>query len=97
MSRFLLKRIPSIEVKCKLFDKTLIDCRLKQPENAELPIDVTLVGIVIDCKLEHEEKAKLPIDVTLVGIVYVENGCCDGKQISFFIFFVKRMPSLEIN
>ena len=53
VAKALLKRIPSIEAKCKLVDSTVIDCKLKQPENAESPIDVTLVGIVIDCKLEQ--------------------------------------------
>ena len=34
-----------------------IDCNLKHSENAESPIDVTLVGIVIDSKLEQSENA----------------------------------------
>ena len=73
LERFLVKRIPSIDAKCKLFESTSIDRRLEQSEKAESPIDVTFVGIVIDCKLEQPEKAELPIDVTLVGILYVDN------------------------
>ena len=53
VAKFFVKRIPSIEAKEKLVDLTVIDCKLEQPKNAELPIDVTLDGIVIDCKLEQ--------------------------------------------
>ena len=69
VAKSLVKRIPSIEAKCKLVGSTVIDCKLEQQTNAELPIDVTLVGIVIDSKFSQEENAELPIDVTLVGIV----------------------------
>ena len=30
-----------------------IDCKLEHQENADSPIDVTLIGIVIDRKLEQ--------------------------------------------
>ena len=42
--------------------------RLLQPENAELPMLVTLSGIVILSKLLQPENAELPMLVTLSGI-----------------------------
>jgi metal-sulfur cluster biosynthetic enzyme len=48
----------------------VIEVKLLQEEKAELPIDVTELGIVNDpVKLPQEEKAELPIDVTELGIV----------------------------
>ena len=43
----------------------VIDLRLEQLENAELPIDVTLSPIVTDVRLLHSLNALKPIDVTL--------------------------------
>ena len=43
--------------------------RDEQPENAELPMLVTLSGIVTLVKPLQPEKAELPILVTLSGIV----------------------------
>ena len=40
-----------------------------QPEKAELPIDVTLSGMVTDVKPLQSRKAELSIDVTLSGMV----------------------------
>ena len=40
-----------------------------QPEKAEFPILVTLLGMVTEVKEEQEEKALLPILVTLLGMV----------------------------
>ena len=45
------------------------DRKLEQLENAELPIDVTLVGMQYDENLWLIGKHRLPIDVTVVGIV----------------------------
>ena len=41
----------------------------KQPEKAEFPILVTLLGIVTEVKEEQPEKAEDPMLVTLLGIV----------------------------
>jgi len=38
------------------------------PEKADLPIDVTELGIFTDVKLLQSEKADSPIDVTELGI-----------------------------
>ena len=43
--------------------------KLLQLENALLPIEVTLLGIVTLVKLLQLENALLPIEVTLFGIV----------------------------
>lgn len=40
-----------------------------QLQNAELPIDVALDGIVMDLKFVQLSKDESPIDVTLDGIV----------------------------
>jgi hypothetical protein len=45
------------------------DVRAEQPEKAELPMLVTLLGIVTDVRLEQPQKAELPMLVTLLGIV----------------------------
>lgn len=42
--------------------------RFEHPENASLPIDLTLLGIVISMRFEHPENVKTSIDVTLLGI-----------------------------
>ena len=47
--------------------------RLLQYQNAELPILVTLSGIVMLVKLEQFWKAQTPIEVTLSGIVMLVN------------------------
>ena len=39
-----------------------------QPEKAELPIEVTELGISTDVKLLQPEKAEPPIDLTEFGI-----------------------------
>lgn len=43
--------------------------RLLQPLKAELPIDVTLLGMVMEVRPLQPEKAELPMVVTLLGIV----------------------------
>ena len=43
-----------------------------QPENAELPILVTLLGMAILVRLVQPENAELPILVTLLEIVVLE-------------------------
>ena len=43
------------------------------PENAEEPMDVTLLGIVTLVNLLHPRNAQLPIAVTLLGIVTLVN------------------------
>ena len=43
--------------------------RLVQPENAELPILLTLLGIVMLVRLVQPQNAELPILLTLIGIV----------------------------
>ena len=45
----------------------------EHPENANLPIEVTLSGIVISVNDEHSSNALLPIDVTLFGILIFVN------------------------
>ena len=40
-----------------------------QPENALLPMLVTLLGMITDVKLLQPENAELPIEVTPFGIV----------------------------
>ena len=42
----------------------MTDVKDKQRLKAEVPIDVTLSGMVIDAKLEHSSKALFPMDVT---------------------------------
>ena len=44
------------------------DAKPLQPENADPPMDVTLLGMVNDTKLLQPENAELPMDVTLLGI-----------------------------
>ena len=43
----------------------MIDVRDEQPENALLPIEVTLFGIVIEERDEQPENAISPIEVTV--------------------------------
>lgn len=43
--------------------------RLEQPENADLLIEVTPLGIVIDVRLVRPLKALIPIVVTSLGII----------------------------
>ena len=38
-----------------------MDVRLEQQENTELPIEVTLGGMVIEVSLEQQENASLPM------------------------------------
>lgn len=45
-----------------------IDCNSKHSENASLPIDITLDGIVIIFNFVQSEKAEWAIDITLGGI-----------------------------
>ena len=45
--------------------------RPEQPENAELPMVVTLSGMVMFVRPEQPENAELPIVVTLDGMVVV--------------------------
>lgn len=47
---------------------TIIDIRRKQPENAESPILVTLLGMVTEVK-EQPKKAKYPMFFTLSGML----------------------------
>ena len=39
-----------------------------QPENALLPIEVTLLGMTTEAKMLHPSKALLPMEVTSLGI-----------------------------
>jgi hypothetical protein len=43
--------------------------RLSHPSNAQIPMEVTLSGIMIEDKLEQPKNAKLPMNVTLLGIL----------------------------
>jgi hypothetical protein len=47
------------------------EVRPEQPENAEFPILVTLLGMVTEVRPEQPENAEFPILVTLLGIVMV--------------------------
>ena len=47
----------------------VIDVRLEHEENAELPIVVTLGGMVMETRLSHPLNAQPPIEVTLGGMV----------------------------
>ena len=49
----------------------VIEVKPEQPEKAELPIEVTELGMVTDVRPEQLEKAELPMLVTLLGISIV--------------------------
>ena len=40
------------------------EVKLRQPEKAKSPIEVTLLGMVKEVKLRHPSKAELPMEVT---------------------------------
>ena len=49
--------------------------RLEQPSKAELPIDVTELGITTDVKTLQTENAKMPISVTEFGMIELLQPC----------------------
>ena len=51
------------------YRQLFITGRLVQPEKADSPIDVTLLGMVTEVRPEQPEKADHPMDVTLLGMV----------------------------
>ena len=61
------------------------EVRPEQPEKAELPMEVTDLGIVIEAKLLQPENALLPIVVTELGIV---------KDVSLVQFSKALLPIL---
>ena len=51
-------------------EEGIVTCaRLEQPENSELPTDVTEPGSAIVTRLEQSWKAELPMELTESGIV----------------------------
>ncbi len=46
----------------------MTEVRFEQPEKVELPIEVTLRGMVTEVNPLQPEKAELPIEVTLFGM-----------------------------
>jgi hypothetical protein len=51
-----------------------------QPENAELPIEVTLLGMVMDVSPLQYQNACAPIEVTLLGMVMDVRACLVSFQ-----------------
>ena len=43
------------------------EVRPEQPEKAELPMEVTLEGMVTEVRPEQPEKAELPMEVKMAG------------------------------
>ena len=50
-----------------------MEVRLEQSSKAELPMDVTLLGMIIEVRSEQPSKAPFPMDVTLLGIRVFEH------------------------
>ena len=69
----------------------VIEVKLLQKEKAELPIDVTPLGIVMEVKLLQPEKAFPPIDVTLLGMMIVARLLQPQK--ARLLIFCKPSPS----
>ena len=77
----LLKRTPSIDLKCRFIEPTVIASSLLHPIKTLWPIDATLSGISIDDNELQCEKVELPIDVTLFESVIDDNDLQNEKAL----------------
>ncbi len=73
---------------------TIIDIRRMQPENAESPIVVTLLGMVTEVK-EQPKKAKYPMFFTLSGML-TEVKFKQSRNAYSFMLFTLLGISIEV-
>ena len=78
----------------------------RQVQNASLPIEVTLAGIITDFNPSKWENAFSPMEVTLVGIIVVLQPdinlleldsimALQLSRLSYFVFFSSTLTSLK--
>ena len=63
----------------------------EQPQKAELPIEVTLLGIEMEVSPEQPRKASLPIEVTLLPIVIFFKLLLFAKGLNVLVEFDLKM------